>query len=187
MKTIGYLSNGYNYNLPGYKTGFTGCTNLKEVEIQEGIETIYGGFRGTALKELHLPKSLKEYMTSSVEGCQNLTDVYLPVTKVKLNISYEEELDWQGWVENTDYYYSNSQATLHVPFGAAKNYESWIPREFAKIEEMDPQDGDWNPRASRSPLLPPRSPQHGTPSTASSFIRLPPVPACISRTARKLL
>lgn len=93
---------------------------------------------------------------------------------------------WEGSAGNVYYYYSNSQATLHVPFGAAKNYESWIPDEFAKIEEMDPQDGDWNPRASRSPLFPPRSPKYGTPSTAVSCSRLPPVPACISRTARRL-
>ena len=141
-KTIGYLRYIYHDYLPGYNAGFTGCTNLKEVEIQEGVETIYGGFIGTALKELHLPKSLKEYMSNSVGGCQNLTDVYLPVTEVKFNISYNEELDWEGYVLNTDYYYSNSQATLHVPFGAAQNYTDWIPQEFAKIEEMAPQDGD---------------------------------------------
>ena len=40
-------------------------------------------------------------------------------------------------------------------------------------------------RAYRSPLPAPRTPQHGTPSTASSCRRRPPSPACTFRTARR--
>lgn len=113
---------------------------LREVEIQEGVESIGGfSFAGTAIKELRLPKSLKEYVTSAVKDCSNLTDVYLPVDEVQISIHevivYYDEFSFE-YVQ----YCSNSQATLHVPFGAAQNYASLVPDEFAKIEEFDPTE-----------------------------------------------
>ena len=111
------------------KAGFEGCTALEEVEIQEGVDFIgYGVFSNTALKELRLPESLQTYY-SAVQSCSNLTDVYCPVFNLSLSVPFESQP-------------SSSQATLHVPFGAAQNYANWIPREFANIEEGEPHDGD---------------------------------------------
>lgn len=120
---------GNNDYIKAGKAGFAGCTALEEVEIQEGVDFIgYGVFSNTALKELRLPESLQTYY-SAVQSCPNLTDVYCPV----FNLNLKVPIDTQP---------SSSQATLHVPFGAAQNYANWIPREFAKIEEGEPHDGD---------------------------------------------
>ena len=110
--------------------GFSKCKALEEVEIQEGVEKIgYGAFDNTALKELRVPKSLKSYY-AAVHNCTKLTDVYFPSFKME-TISIPFETSWSG-----------SQATLHVPYGATSNYESIIPKEFAKIEEDEAKNGD---------------------------------------------
>ena len=140
--TIGDITS-YNSSFMG--SGFYGCSKLKDVEIQEGVQKILGGaFAYTALKELRLPKTIKEYTTSAVYSCPSLTDVYLPVPNASINLYNIYTLIWNGssyYEQFLYYFYSSSQATLHVPFSSAQNYESLIP-EFAKIEEMEPQDGD---------------------------------------------
>ncbi len=110
--------------------GFSRLTNLMEVELQEGIEAIeYKAFANTAIKELRLPKSLKTYRFGAVINCNKLTDVYL----AGHNVSGSGV--WEGSP-------SHSSATLHVPFANASVYTNFVPDEFAKIEEMEPQDGD---------------------------------------------
>jgi len=119
-----------DFNPYGDTHGFSRLTNLMEVELQEGIEAIeYKAFANTAIKELRLPKSLKTYRFGAVINCNKLTDVYL----AGHNVSGSGV--WEGIP-------SHSSATLHVPFANASVYTNFVPDEFAKIEEMEPQDGD---------------------------------------------
>lgn len=152
LSHIGNMPNLESAVIPGTcksigERAFFNRSSLKTVDIEEGLESVApNSFANTRLMELRLPKSLKTYGLSAVSGCSRLTDVYLPVYKVKVDCEGYYEFDMINYYVS----YSNSQATLHVPFGASGNYvkgekDGWIldwANEFANVVEMDPQDGD---------------------------------------------
>ena len=67
-------------------SGFSGCTNLKEVKLSNSVEIIdYGAFENcTSLTKIELPTSVTQILYDAFKGCTALTEIYLPETLVEI-------------------------------------------------------------------------------------------------------
>ena len=64
--------------------GFKNCSNLKTVTLNEGLQSIYSAFEGTAVKEITVPESVTKLATafgncSSIEKVSFLGNLDIPV------------------------------------------------------------------------------------------------------------
>ena len=57
---------------------FNGCVGIEQIEIPNGITTLYGFRDCTGLKEISVPESVKEIGDYTFSGCTNLSKVILP-------------------------------------------------------------------------------------------------------------
>lgn len=138
---------------------------LESLDIQEGVEEIYGMFYGCKLlKQVRLPQSLKVigYQTfynckalecitipegvriigtSNFTGCKKLTNIY--VESVTPPAIYDPGYETEDAVHSYDQVFAgiSSNATLHVPYGCKQAYmDSPVWSEFANIVD-DAQTG----------------------------------------------
>ncbi|WP_203282123.1 leucine-rich repeat domain-containing protein [Metamycoplasma hominis] len=59
-------------------SAFSGCSNLKEVILNEGLEKIgYEAFQNLLIELVYIPGSVKEIGNSAFSGCSNLKEVIL--------------------------------------------------------------------------------------------------------------
>lgn len=102
---------------------FDGCSNLKEIEIPNGIETIGStAFRNCALTSLVIPESVKSIDGYAFNNCKHLMEVFFVGNKAPKGI------------ENGTYYYPfsycHSALTLYVPnkeaYGNARNMVQYV-------------------------------------------------------------
>ena len=55
---------------------FSGCANLKEISLPEGLENIGGGcFKNTGIQQMVIPKSVKVIQERAFQGCRGLREV----------------------------------------------------------------------------------------------------------------
>lgn len=129
------LSNGLTtiYGSSLYGSGsFTGCPNLKEIVIPEGVISI--GYRAFAyckkLEYVVIPKTVNQIGSNAFENCENLLDVYcynsdVPSTSINaFDNSYPEYI------------------TLHVPQLSEEAYKLTSPwdkfKSIVALKEDDP-------------------------------------------------
>jgi len=102
---------------------FDGCSNLKEIEIPNGIETIgRTAFRNCALTSLVIPESVKSIDGYAFNNCKHLMEVFFVGNKAPKGIEI-----------GTYYYpfdYCHSALTLYVPnkeaYGNARNMVQYV-------------------------------------------------------------
>lgn len=102
---------------------FDGCSNLKEIEIPNGIETIgRTAFRNCALTSLVIPESVKSIDGYAFNNCKHLMEVFFVGNKAPKGIEV-----------GTYYYpfdYCHSALTLYVPnkeaYGNAKRMVQYV-------------------------------------------------------------
>lgn len=102
---------------------FDGCSNLKEIEIPNGIETIgRTAFRNCALTSLVIPESVKSIDSYAFNNCKHLMEVFFVGNKAPKGIEI-----------GTYYYpfdYCHSALTLYVPnkeaYGNARNMVQYV-------------------------------------------------------------
>lgn len=102
---------------------FDGCSNLKEIEIPNGIETIGStAFRNCALTSLVIPESVKSIDSYAFNNCKHLMEVFFVGNKAPKGIEI-----------GTYYYpfdYCHSALTLYVPnkeaYGNARNMVQYV-------------------------------------------------------------
>ena len=66
----------------------SGCINLKEVVIPEGI-THVGDLSNTGLKSVTLPSTLKRICEYAFSNCRNLEEVIIPESITSLDFTFE--------------------------------------------------------------------------------------------------
>lgn len=66
---------------------FQGCKALREVSLPEGLENISNAFWDTAIKEIHLPDSIR-YMGGAFHDCRKLLSVNIPPKVKSLSYSF---------------------------------------------------------------------------------------------------
>ncbi|MCR5534717.1 MAG: leucine-rich repeat protein [Bacteroidaceae bacterium] len=122
----------------GY-SAFSGCTSLSLVNIPNGITTIYDGtfnncsslaaidipksviricdmaFSNTSLKSITIPKKVADIGDSAFEGCDKITDVYIPSRYAP----FTRKDVFKGA--------SIASATLHVPANSIGDYQATSP------------------------------------------------------------
>ncbi|MGC7184554.1 leucine-rich repeat domain-containing protein [Metamycoplasma hominis] len=68
------------------KSTFSGCKNLKEVILNDGLERIdYGTFQDTNIESITIPGSVKEIGAYAFDGCKNLKEVIYKGDASKIN------------------------------------------------------------------------------------------------------
>lgn len=90
-------------------TGFSGCTNLKEITLNNSLQTI-GGFTGcSSLEYIEIPNSLLSIAASAFEGCTSLKSFTLK--KGQTNIIEESG----GTIGRKAFYGCSSLETVEIP------------------------------------------------------------------------
>ena len=119
---------------------FRDFSAMESINFPEGLETIYTeAFHGcSSLKMIEFPSSFKSLERGAFSGCPNLSKVTMNAREVSL---------FSGEYAHN----SNCNATMYVPFGTLKNFDSEAWRnEFAWRMVMDAKDGDIFPSEFKS-------------------------------------
>ena len=148
---------------PGQHDGFRGCTNLKRIELPEGMDKLsassvyqyFGFFRGcSSLEYVKLPSTLKFIDSFSFYQCSSLSSIELPygLTKIEGSAFSQTNLSEIEIPETVTYFggsvFSGAKLTsLHIPASVTTMWGNLVqgcPITSVTFDQSPGEDLTWN-------------------------------------------
>ena len=106
---------------------FENCASLQTIKLPSTINSIdYVAFGYcTSLQTIKLPSAVNSIGNAAFDGCENLKDIYC---FGKVAPEFED-------IDNYTFVDVPSGGTLHVPYGSASSYNSWIGCDYGSLCE----------------------------------------------------